>query len=74
MRISTKGQVTIPIDIRNRLGLFPDTDVVFIVEGNNVLIQKNASASNRGAKIIKQLSGRASVNMSTDEIMKLTRS
>lgn len=73
MRISSKGQVTIPIDIRNKLGLLPDTDIIFIVEGNNVLIQKNVKAQSRGAKLIKQLSGKASLNMSTDEIMKLTR-
>jgi len=73
MRISTKGQVTIPIDIRNRLGLLPETDVVFIVEGNNVLIQKNTKVQSRGVRLVKQLSGRATLNMSTDEIMKLTR-
>ena len=32
MRITSKGQVTIPQDIRERLGLLPNTDVEFAVE------------------------------------------
>lgn len=74
MRISTKGQITIPINIRTKLGLLSNTEVTFTVNGNVVVLQKQSKQSFRGKKLIKQLSGRASTNMSTDEIMKLTRS
>ncbi len=76
MRISTKGQVTIPIEIRNELGLLPDTEVMFSIQGNAAILQKkpsHASRRSRGQKLIAQLSGKSSAHMSTDEIMKLTR-
>jgi AbrB family looped-hinge helix DNA binding protein len=40
MRITSKGQVTIPIDIREKLGLLPDSEVVFEVERDSVRIRK----------------------------------
>ena len=40
MRIPSKGQVTIPVDIRNRLGLLPQTEVVFEVEDDTVRIRR----------------------------------
>lgn len=73
MRITSKGQVTIPIEIRNKLGFLPDTSVIFVVTGNSVMLQKDLTAPTRGEKLIGQLSGRGSLNMSTDEIMNLTR-
>lgn len=39
MRISTKGQVTIPSEIRERLGLRPNSEVVVEIEGNTVRIR-----------------------------------
>ncbi|MHB8868605.1 MAG: AbrB/MazE/SpoVT family DNA-binding domain-containing protein [Thermoleophilia bacterium] len=36
MRITTKGQVTIPQDIRERFGLLPHTEVRFQVDGDRV--------------------------------------
>ena len=38
MRITSKGQVTIPQAIRERYGLLPDTDVEFVVSGGRVTI------------------------------------
>lgn len=35
MKITPKGQVTIPWEIREQLGLFPDTEVRFEVRGPN---------------------------------------
>ncbi len=75
MRISTKGQVTIPQHIRLQLGLLPNTEVDFVVEGNTVRIVKVADPKQdtRGAALVRRLRGRATVAMSTDEIMALTR-
>ena len=44
MRITSKGQVTIPQEIRQRLGLLPETEVEFDVVGNTVRIRKVARA------------------------------
>ncbi len=76
MKITTKGQVTIPIEIREKLGLLPDTEVEFEVVGTAVRMRKVRStgrAGRRGKSIVERLRGRGSVRMSTDEILALTR-
>lgn len=40
MHISSKGQITIPLEIRNQFGLFPDTEVEFIKKGNEIVLKK----------------------------------
>jgi len=72
MKITTKGQVTIPKEIRERLGLLPHTEVDFEVQGEAVLLRK-AAGSGRGARVVEHLRGRGQVGMSTDEILALTR-
>jgi AbrB family looped-hinge helix DNA binding protein len=73
MRITTKGQVTIPADIRERLGLLPNTEVDFETDGDTVTIRKAGGAHRRGQRIVEHLRGRATTRMTTDEIMALTR-
>lgn len=74
MRITSKGQVTIPIEIREKLGLLPHTEVRFEIEGTAVrLIRIEQPGEGRGDRLIRQLAGRATTRMSTDEIMALTR-
>ena len=74
MRITSKGQVTIPQDIREKLGLLPETDVEFEIDGNSVRIRKARSQpGRRGDKLVAQLTGTATTRLSTDEIMALTR-
>jgi len=74
MRITSKGQVTIPIEIREKLGFLPDTEVEFKVKGNSVeLVRAKNKGQLRGRKLISQMRGKATVRMSTDEIMALTR-
>jgi AbrB family looped-hinge helix DNA binding protein len=79
MRITTKGQVTIPVELREQAGLLPLTEVEFgIVDG--VVTLRPAVARDRpdrGAEIVRHLRGRlrdsGSIRMTTDEIMALTR-
>jgi len=74
MRITSKGQVTIPIDIRERLGLLPHTEVRFEVEGNAVkILREKISPGGRGQKLVERMRGRATSKMSTEEILALTR-
>lgn len=72
MKITSKGQVTIPQSIRQRLGLLPHTEVAFEIQGDVVIIRK-AEGSTRGARVVDHLRGRGNVTMSTDEILALTR-
>lgn len=74
MRVTSKGQVTIPRDIRERLGIGPNSEVQFVMQGDNVVLRLSAPEdSGRGSRLVRRLRGRASVRMSTDEIMALTR-
>lgn len=74
MRITSKGQVTIPIEIRERLGLLPHTEVRFEVEGNAVrILPEEKSFGGRGRRLVERMRGRATTGMSTEEIMALTR-
>jgi bifunctional DNA-binding transcriptional regulator/antitoxin component of YhaV-PrlF toxin-antitoxin module len=74
MRITSKGQVTIPQDIRGRLGLLPRTEVEFGISGVSVRPRK---ASRRGGErdraAVNALRGAATTRMSAREIMALTR-
>ena len=73
MRVTSKGQVTIPRSVRQRLGIFPQSEVEFVVEGNTVILRTVTSEASRGKKLIEAMRGRATVRMTTDEIMALTR-
>lgn len=73
MRITSKGQVTIPLAIRERLGLLPDTEVVFEVTGSAVRLRKAPGVSGRGAAIVARLKGRSHSRLTTDQILALTR-
>lgn len=73
MKITSKGQVTIPQAIRERAGFLPDSEVDFEVRGNTVILCKAKKKTRRGTHIVEHLRGRGTVRMSTDEIMALTR-
>ena len=75
MRITSKGQVTIPADIREAAGLLPHTDVEFQFDGETVRIVRSDTRikPGRGARIVAHLRGRGSSSMTTEEIMALTR-
>jgi len=76
MRITSKGQVTIPQDVRERAGLMPGTDVAFEVEAGEVRLVKTAGSGERktrGQKLVDGLRGCGDFRMSTDEIVSLMR-
>ncbi len=75
MRITPKGQVTIPVEIREKLGLLPRCEVEFEVVGNAVRIRRARARSKRtrGRSVVARLRGKGSVRMSTEEILALTR-
>ncbi len=73
MRVTTKGQVTIPQDIRDKLGITPATEVDFIDEKGRIFLVKRKEKKAATHKF-SRLRGLATVKMTTDEIMALTRS
>lgn len=74
MKISTKGQVTIPVEMRIKLGMLPYTEVDFVLQDEGILIKKHQNSKRKSSKLLEQLSGKSRLNMSTEYIMKLTRS
>jgi AbrB family looped-hinge helix DNA binding protein len=73
MKITSKGQVTIPQDVRERHGLLPGTEVRFIDDGDTVRIVKAEGQQRRGRRLVERMRGRARTRLSTKEIMALTR-
>ena len=74
MRITSKGQVTIPLDIRRQCGLLPHTEVVFRVEEGRVLLEKAPDQQEPGAEAIQRLRrARLRTRLSTAELLALTR-
>jgi AbrB family looped-hinge helix DNA binding protein len=82
VRVTSKGQVTIPIDIRDRLGIQPNTEVRFVVRKGIVVLEKAPGRGamkrpNRGEAIVARLRrtarGATRSTMTTDELMALTR-
>jgi AbrB family looped-hinge helix DNA binding protein len=75
VRVTTKGQVTIPQDIRERLGILPHSEVEFDVVGDSVRIRKRKGTKTRGQRLIEHLrrGHKPMPGMTTDELMALTR-
>jgi AbrB family looped-hinge helix DNA binding protein len=73
MRITSKGQVTIPVDVREKAGLLPNTEVEFVVRGNVVVLRKAGRPPRRGRRLVALMRGKGTKRMTTDEIMALTR-
>ena len=73
MRITSKGQVTIPVSLRQRLGLLPNTEVVFEELDDGVLIRPASGFRNRMSKRLRSVRGVATAGRTTDKIMQLTR-
>jgi AbrB family looped-hinge helix DNA binding protein len=73
MRITSKGQVTIPVAIRRRAGLRPNTEVTFTMNRGVVILRKAAGVSHRGRRLVEAMRGKATGGLTTDQIMALTR-
>lgn len=72
MRVTIKGQVTIPRHIREKLGIRPNSDVNFLEENGRVYITRKKVSVPKENKF-RRFRGVATVRMTTDEIMALTR-
>jgi len=75
--VTSKGQVTIPKKVRDHLGIKPGTAVRFepTADGRAILTKAEPRKSRppRTRSRFAALRGTASVRMSTEEIMALTR-
>ena len=70
MRVTQKGQVTIPLEVRRALGIRPGTDVHFEVDGDGARLEVGSDDARRAVAAMR---GAGDVELSTDEILALTR-
>jgi AbrB family looped-hinge helix DNA binding protein len=74
LKLTSKGQVTIPQSLRKKFGLLPATEVSFEEAADGVLIKPAASSrSSLAERWIKRARGSATAKVTTDEILRLTR-
>jgi AbrB family looped-hinge helix DNA binding protein len=74
MRITSKGQVTIPQEIRERYGFMPETDIEFVERDGWIAIQRaDSTKPDAIQQFLSHAAGSATTGLSADEIMALTR-
>ncbi len=68
MKVTLKGQVTIPLKFRKFLGISPGSEIEFVTDNGKVYIQKVESHDK-----FEQVRGILEGKFTTDEIMSMTR-
>jgi len=71
MRVTTRGQVTIPRNVREDLGIVAETEIDFVWDNGRYYIVKTKAPKTKGK--FNKFRGISKTKMSTDEIMSLTR-
>lgn len=73
MRVTSKGQVTIPRHIREALNILPNSDVEFELVEGGALIRKKPNGR-RGQQLLKHLKQhRLTAGLTAEEILEMTR-
>lgn len=81
MRVSSKGQVTIPKDLRDLAGIRPNSEVVFSVDGARVIVEAKGSEQRTADRLrlrrfleaLGRLEGTGDPSISADDVMRETR-
>lgn len=73
VKVTTKGQVTIPQEIRNRLGIRPGSEVTFTIDGDGARLRPAEGEASPGRRLVDHMRGFCASTMTTDEVLALTR-
>ena len=74
MRVTSNGQVTIPQEVREIMGIYPsETEVEFVPDGNGRYYLKKVKTRKDGLSRFRTAHKAGKLRMSTDEILALTR-
>lgn len=73
MRLNSKGQVTIPAQLRHKHGLNEGDEVDVVEDGDKLTIVRAPHSASRGERLVAHMRGKAATTMSTDELMGLLR-
>jgi AbrB family looped-hinge helix DNA binding protein len=75
--LNSKGQVTIPADLRAKYGMHAGDEVEVVEVGGTLQIVRAEGAESRGQRLVRRLrntvTGQEVAGMSTDQIMALLR-
>ncbi|MGO9308769.1 MAG: AbrB/MazE/SpoVT family DNA-binding domain-containing protein [Spirochaetia bacterium] len=69
MKVTSKGQVTIPQELRRKYRIDSHAEVDFVEEDGKIVVK----VAKKSLSSIRKLVGRGDVRLSTDEILRLTR-
>jgi AbrB family looped-hinge helix DNA binding protein len=72
MRMTSKGQVTIPQELRERFALGPGAEVEVVATDDGALVRPLAPAG-EGSRLVARLRDRADGGLSADEVLRMTR-
>lgn len=72
MRMTSKGQVTIPLELRRQFGLGPGAEVE-VVAGPDGAVVRPVGRRNRGAEVVARLRDRADGGLDAEAVLRLTR-
>lgn len=73
MKLNSKGQVTIPAQLRERHGLHEGDEIDVVEDGDTLRIVRVAGSQSRGQRLVHRMRGRASTSMTTDQLLELLR-
>ncbi len=73
MRLNSKGQVTIPAQLRHSYGFVEGDEVEVVADGATLRIVHAGAGTTRGERIVQRMRGRANTTQTTDELMALLR-
>ncbi|MBC2805442.1 AbrB/MazE/SpoVT family DNA-binding domain-containing protein [Rhizobium ruizarguesonis] len=81
MRVTSKGQVTIPRDLRELVGIEANSEVIFSIEGGKlVLSPKNGKQEiedrgrlDRFMQTVRRLEGTGDQEIDAEDLMSMTR-
>jgi AbrB family looped-hinge helix DNA binding protein len=68
-RISSKGQVTVPVEVRNQLGLATGTEIEFVVRGGEAVLRKGGGDSDP----VDRVYGRLKLGVRVDDLIDAMR-
>jgi len=81
MRVTSKGQVTIPRDLRELAGIEPNSEVVFTLEDGRIVLEPKGRALksaerarlDRFVETLDRLEGTGDTSLDADAVMAMTR-
>jgi AbrB family looped-hinge helix DNA binding protein len=73
VRLNSKGQVTIPANLRERHGLHEGDELDVVDDGDTLRITRVPGSTSHGERLVRRIRGRATTTMSTDQLLSLLR-